>query len=119
VRIRLAFTNDPEEIVEELQQEYGRVDQVVRNIVSKLRSLKINNAKDTAAIKMLKHELEDGLASCNIKNLNAQQYYTCPTIADDVIQKLSRHEKRLGKICRFQITKGTWNGFIKRCCKVG
>jgi hypothetical protein len=41
---------------------------------------------------MLKHELEDGLAT--LKNLNAQQYYTCPTIADDVIQKLPRQMKR-------------------------
>jgi hypothetical protein len=51
-----------------------------------LRNIIVKDPNEAASIKLFKHELEDGLAT--LKSLNAERYYNCPTIANDVIRKL-------------------------------
>lgn len=92
VRTHLAFTTDPEVIIESLREIFGRQDGSVRNVVAKIRRITAPDEKDSKSLIKFKRELEEGFTL--LKCLKADRYINSPTIVDDVLEKCSREMRK-------------------------
>lgn len=91
-RNQLAFSHDPETVIEKLKELFGRQDGVVRDVVNKMRRIFTPDDKDSASLLKFKRELEDGFSI--LINLQAQGYLNSPTIVDDILERCPREMRK-------------------------
>lgn len=92
VKNQLAFSLDPDVVIDKLKENFGRQDGTIRDVVNKIRQITIPDSQNSASLLKFKEELEDGYAV--LVSLNAEGYLRSPTIVDDILARCPRDMRK-------------------------
>lgn len=92
VKNHLAFSRNPDVVIDKLKENFGRQDGTIRDVVNKIRQIATPEVHDSSSLLRFKEELEDGFAV--LASLNAHGYLQSPTIVDDVLSRCPREMRQ-------------------------